>query len=53
MGLGLNLGGDAISFIHKQADELQALFTESKIHSFHDSFVLGEKLGEGQHAAVF
>jgi len=22
MGLGLNLGGDAISFIHKQADEL-------------------------------
>lgn len=23
------------------------------IHSFHDKFVLAEKLGEGQHASVF
>jgi len=26
---------------------------ESRLHSFHDKFVLGGKLGEGQHASVY
>ena len=28
-------------------------FKESKMHSFHDVYVIGDKLGEGQHAAVY
>ena len=50
---GLNLAGSTIELIHKQGDQMQHDYIESKIHSFHDKFVLGEKLGEGQHASVF
>jgi len=39
--------------IHEQAETLKQEFMQSKIHAFHDAFVVGKKLGEGQHASVY
>lgn len=41
-----------MDLIKQMGTELQQDFIASKTHSFHDSYVLGDKLGEGQHAIV-
>ncbi len=32
---------------------LSQRYIDSSTHSFHDYYILGEKLGEGQHASVY
>lgn len=32
---------------------LSQRYIDSNTHSFHDYYILGEKLGEGQHASVY
>jgi hypothetical protein len=48
MGVGLNLGSStALDLIQQRGEALQKEFMASKTLNFHDSYVLGEKLGEG------
>jgi serine/threonine protein kinase len=42
-----------MDLIKLRGTQLEQQFIDSKTHSFHDSYVLGEKLGEGQHASVY
>jgi len=42
-----------MDMIKQQSELLVKEYIDSKTHSFHDKYVLGEKLGEGQHASVY
>ena len=42
-----------MAMIQEQASTLNHVYNESNMHSFYDTYVLGNKLGEGQHAIVY
>lgn len=53
MKSSLKLAQGSMTIIKERSQTLQQQYEESKDYSFHDEYVLGDCLGEGQHAAVF
>ena len=44
---GLKLAANSMTMIQEQASTLNHVYNESNMHSFYDTYVLGNKLGEG------
>lgn len=53
MRSNLSLVGNREDIIKERGETLQKQYAASKDLNFHDKYVLGEKLGEGQHASVY
>lgn len=50
---GLTLATSQMDMIKQQASLVQQDYLQSQCDSFHEKYVLGDKLGEGQHASVY
>jgi hypothetical protein len=44
---------NSVEMLKQRGEELEKAFNESRILNFDNKYVLGEKLGEGQHASVY
>ena len=43
----------SMDLIKKRGEQLEEQFIKSRVLNFHDKYVQGDKLGEGQHASVY
>jgi len=53
LNLGLSLAASPIDLIKKQSELMHQKYIDSKVYSFHDVYMLGDKIGEGNHASVY
>ena len=53
MKITLSNMGSTLDIIHNRGANLEKEFQKSKILNFHEKYVKGEKVGEGQHTTVW